>query len=119
MQSRDVPEIKFPKGHPSDPAGRPSDPPTLRRSGPRALRLALRPVQVPPPPPLLGHFWRYELSHNFCHFQFETGITRVAFIFLGTFFDATSLRLKKSCKRRAASFGDLKYIENIRLQSTL
>ena len=49
MQSRDVPEIKFPKGHPSDPAGRPSDPPTLRRSGPRALRLALRPVQVPPP----------------------------------------------------------------------
>ena len=41
----DAPTLQHPDT--SDFAGGPSDPPTLRRSGPRASRLALRPVQVP------------------------------------------------------------------------
>ena len=40
----DAPTLKHPDT--TDFAGGPSDPPTLRRSGPRASRLAHRPVQV-------------------------------------------------------------------------
>ena len=43
--------LRFWGGRPSQPlpprSGSLGDPPTLRRSGPRASRLALRPVQVP------------------------------------------------------------------------
>ena len=77
------------------PSGSLGDPPTLRRSGPRASRLALRPVQVTPP--LFGPFCALRVWQKISHFQFETGFPRVALNNLGIKSGATSFGRKKAC----------------------